>query len=49
MIDFEDDSIQGHYTNVPMLNGASYYEVYFFQGNIDFDEIIFDITEIEYQ
>lgn len=51
MVDIQIDHIQGHYANVPMLNGASYYQVYFFKSKskIEFDEIIFDVTEIEYQ
>ena len=49
MVDIQIDRIQGHYANVPMLNGASYYQVYFFQSKIEFDEIIFEVTEVEYQ
>jgi hypothetical protein len=41
--------IQRHYVSKPMRNGHYYLEDYDFDGKVEFDNIGFEITEVEYQ
>ena len=49
VVDVKSHYIQRHYVSKSMRNGHYYFEDYDFDGKVEFDNIDFETTELEYQ